>query len=61
MAIDPVCGMNVDEDSAQWHSEHQGETYYFCSPGCQKSFEAEPEKFLDGDDMEGSNHPHHNM
>jgi Cu+-exporting ATPase len=60
MAIDPVCGMNVDEDSAQWRSEHKGETYYFCSPGCHKAFEAEPEKFLD-DDADGSHQQHHKM
>jgi YHS domain-containing protein len=46
MARDPVCGMDVDEKTAQHKSEHQGTTYYFCAPGCKKAFEAEPAKYL---------------
>jgi YHS domain-containing protein len=45
-AIDPVCGMEVDTRTAQWKTEYQGQTYYFCAPGCQHSFEKEPEKYL---------------
>lgn len=45
-AKDPVCGMDVDPSSATQKFEHQGTTYYFCSPGCRKSFEAEPQKYL---------------
>ncbi len=40
MAKDPVCGMEVDEKSAAAKSEHMGKTYYFCSPGCKKTFDA---------------------
>lgn len=40
-AIDPVCGMQVDTDKAV-HSEHNGQTYYFCCPNCQKKFEQDP-------------------
>lgn len=47
MAKDPVCGMDVDEASAKHTSQHGGQTYYFCAPGCKKAFEAEPEKYLD--------------
>ena len=47
MAIDPVCGMEVDTESAQLKLEHQGTTYYFCSRGCMLDFQDEPEKFLD--------------
>jgi YHS domain-containing protein len=46
MAKDPVCGMDVDEKTAQHKSEHQGTTYYFCAPGCKKAFEADPAKYL---------------
>jgi YHS domain-containing protein len=46
MAIDPVCKMEVDKLTAQWKSEYNGQTYYFCAPGCKKSFDKEPEKFL---------------
>ena len=35
MAKDPVCGMDVDPATAQHTSEHQGQTYYFCAPGCR--------------------------
>jgi YHS domain-containing protein len=45
-AIDPVCQMEVEVASARWISEHQGETYYFCAPGCKTAFEKEPLSFL---------------
>jgi YHS domain-containing protein len=45
-AVDPVCGMEVDPATAQWKTEYKGQTYYFCAPGCQRSFEKEPEKYL---------------
>ena len=46
MANDPVCGMDVDEATAKHTAQHDGQTYYFCAPGCKKAFEAEPEKYL---------------
>ncbi len=46
MAIDPICKMKVDEDTAEWKSEFQGKTYYFCAPGCKAAFEENPEKYL---------------
>jgi YHS domain-containing protein len=48
MARDPVCGMDVDEKTAQHKSEYQGQTYYFCAPGCKRAFDKEPEKYLGG-------------
>ena len=45
-AIDPVCGMEVETATTEWKTEYQGQTYYFCAPGCKRSFEKEPEKFL---------------
>ena len=47
MAKDPVCGMDVDEDSARFETEYKGKTYYFCAPGCKKLFEDDPEKYLE--------------
>jgi Cu+-exporting ATPase len=44
-ATDPVCGMQVETPKARHTSEYGGETYYFCSPGCKRSFEKEPEKY----------------
>jgi P-type Cu+ transporter len=46
-AIDPVCGMSVDTDNAQFTAEHEGTTYYFCSRGCMLDFQDEPERYLD--------------
>jgi xanthine dehydrogenase accessory factor len=45
-AIDPVCEMIVDVDTAKWTLEHEGETYYFCAPGCRKAFENDPDAFV---------------
>jgi len=44
--IDPVCDMEVTPETAAGKSEYQGQTYYFCSPGCKKSFDKEPEKYM---------------
>ena len=42
MAIDPVCGMTVDEEKAAARSINEGTTYYFCSTQCLRKFEANP-------------------
>lgn len=55
MVIDPVCGMEVDPKTAAGKSEYQGQTYYFCSPGCKKSFDKEPEKYV-GSAKHGERH-----
>ncbi len=47
-AIDPVCRMTVEIATARWQAEHDGQIYYFCCPGCKRSFEKEPEKYLAG-------------
>lgn len=59
MAIDPVCGMEVDESSAQWTSEYEGKTYYFCAPGCKRSFDEDPEKYLSEEGRGGMHGSHH--
>ena len=46
MAKDPVCGMSLDEKTAAGQSVYQGQTYYFCSAGCKKSFDADPAKYV---------------
>ncbi len=43
---DPVCNMDVDPATAAGSSEYKGQRYYFCSPGCVKRFNADPEKYL---------------
>ena len=48
-AIDPVCGMRVDEAkarAAKRFSEHQGKTYFFCNDGCKEEFDANPKEFV---------------
>jgi YHS domain-containing protein len=57
MAMDPVCGMQVDEASAQWTSEFEGKTFYFCAPGCKNSFDDDPMKYL-GAEGSSSGHEH---
>ena len=44
---DLVCGMDITPETAAGTSEYKGTTYYFCSLGCKKSFDKEPEKYLD--------------
>ena len=46
-AVDPVCGMDVRIDTAQFTLEHAGKTFYFCSRGCMLDFQDDPAKFLD--------------
>ncbi|HEX6033108.1 MAG TPA: YHS domain-containing protein [Anaerolineales bacterium] len=43
---DPVCHMDIDPATAAGTSEYKGQTYYFCSPGCKKAFDKNPEKYL---------------
>jgi xanthine dehydrogenase accessory factor len=38
VAIDPVCGMEVDIATARWTAENDGELFYFCAPGCRRAF-----------------------
>ncbi|NJE04703.1 YHS domain-containing protein [Thermococcus sp. M36] len=56
MPIDPVCGMEVDENTG-FKAEYGGKVYYFCSPGCKAEFEANPEKYIG--DMGGHSHHGH--
>ena len=43
---DPVCGMDIDPATAAGKSEYKGQTYYFCSQGCKRAFDKEPEKYV---------------
>ncbi|MBI3988357.1 MAG: YHS domain-containing protein [candidate division NC10 bacterium] len=45
MTTDPVCGMEVDETKATATSVYHGKTFYFCSTGCQQTFEKAPDKY----------------
>lgn len=43
---DPVCGMDIDPATTKHTSEYLGQTYYFCSLMCRKSFEDDPQHYL---------------
>ena len=49
MAVDPVCGIHVDERAAtppeQYTSTYHDDTFYFCSADCKQTFEAAPERY----------------
>jgi YHS domain-containing protein len=41
MAVDPVCGMEVDPADAAATASVDGVTHYFCSTGCRDHFLAD--------------------
>ncbi|HEY6421365.1 MAG TPA: heavy metal translocating P-type ATPase [Candidatus Binataceae bacterium] len=61
MAIDLICGMEVDPSSANRSNrthEYRGETYYFCSDHCVTAFRADPAKYLGQSKTGASAHGH---
>ncbi len=46
IAIDPVCGMEVDTSTSLLSLEHDGTTYWFCGKGCLLDFRDDPDAFL---------------
>ncbi len=42
---DPVCGMDIDPDTAAASEEYEGKTYYFCSQACHNQFKANPTQY----------------
>lgn len=46
MAKDPICGMTVDEETAEWKSEYEGKIYYFCAERCKLTFDRNPDRFV---------------
>ena len=54
-SIDPVCGMQVGNDSP--HSiTHEGQRYVFCSAGCRAKFAANPAKYVTAKDDHHHDH-----
>jgi xanthine dehydrogenase accessory factor len=43
---DPVCGMTVEIATAHFTSQYEGTMYYFCAAGCKRSFDKEPQKYI---------------
>jgi YHS domain-containing protein len=66
-AIDLVCNMTVDTETARFTSEYEGVTYYFCSPGCKRAFDKNPTQYVgqaqhgehNGHDHSGHDHSGH--
>ena len=49
-AIDPVCGMTVEPETARakgLHSRHEETDYFFCGTGCKLEFDDDPARYLD--------------
>jgi YHS domain-containing protein len=46
MAVDPVCGIQVDERVAhpgdEYIAQYGGQIFYFCSKDCKEVFEESP-------------------
>ena len=59
MAIDPVCGMQVDEKQSAGNIVHDNHTYYFCSPDCLNKFRANPIKYSGISTAHTAAHLHH--
>jgi Cu+-exporting ATPase len=49
MAIDPICGMNVDTDTTPHKTTYKQMSYYFCCAGCLTKFQASPEQYIPND------------
>ena len=46
IAIDPVCGMEVDTATSELSFEFEGTTYWFCGRGCLLEFKDDPKRYL---------------
>lgn len=45
---DVVCGMMIDDETAEARSTYQGKTYYFCSEECKQAFDKDPARYTAG-------------
>ena len=45
----PVMKSTFKPDASTTHAEYKGKTYYFCCPGCDKKFAANPESYITSD------------
>ena len=43
---DPVCGMEIEPQSAFAKREHMGQTFYFCSQSCVDQFDKDPHHYV---------------
>jgi Cu+-exporting ATPase len=45
VAIDPICKMKVEIETADLYSDYKGKRYYFCNQYCKDTFEADPAQY----------------
>jgi len=45
MTSDPVCGMQIDRETAV-AVEYAGDTYYFCESACADTFRDDPDRWI---------------
>ena len=45
-AVDPVCGMVVDQQKGPLVFKYKNSLFYFCAEGCRANFEKNPTKYL---------------
>ena len=45
MTIDPVCGVEVDEQETELQTQYAGKKYSFCSEECLTAFERQPSQY----------------
>jgi adenylate cyclase len=46
LAIDPVCGMQLDDDTTEATLHWEGDELAFCSTGCLRRFLDDPDRFV---------------
>lgn len=45
----PVMKTTFKPDASTTRTEYNGKAYYFCCPGCDKKFAADPESYVKGE------------
>jgi Cu+-exporting ATPase len=52
--VDPVCGMEIEEEDSVGTVDHDAVTYYFCAESCLERFRVNPAQFLSGEPVAAS-------
>ena len=50
--------MMVDAETTKLKVEYDGQTYYFCAPGCKTAFEKAPAKYVTQEQSSHDDHAH---
>jgi len=56
---DPVCGMELEPETAYGKMEYEGRMVYFCSKHCEEKFKKNPKKYLPKLKKEPEQQEHH--